>query len=508
MDFSKIFKKSNFFEISIVVASSILAIATVVYSNIIANQLAKREENQVKQWAKATQDKAKLIKLSNEIFENLSKEEHMKVQLYAKASNIILKENDNEKLSFLLDILKFNENIPAIATDSNLNIIEYRNIADTNIQVGKKLDKKTQKDFFQYKPVEVQFLDKHQFIYYKDSRIFHQLKYYLNASGNSFYNEIGSNAAFLPVVIIDENNQLLKSGNIETSILNDTTQLREYIESLKAEKEPIKIDLGDGKIRYLLFENSLIINQLKWFPFVLYGVLAFFLIVTYIAIKNSRKTEKNQIWIGMSKETAHQLGTPISSLGAWLEVLKEGDTLNSYHQNIIDEMEKDINRLSLVADRFSKIGSKPKLEPENLYEILDNSVQYFRYRASKKVNINYFIEDKSIQILINKQLFEWVIENLIRNALDAITNEGEIFIHCQKDKENKVIIECRDTGKGIEKGLFESIFEPGFTTKKRGWGLGLSLCKRIIEEYFKGSIYVKWSKRGEGTIFRIILNSV
>jgi signal transduction histidine kinase len=508
MDLSKFFKKNNYVEIAIIVISSFLAIATVVYSNIMANQLAKREENQVKQWAKATQDKAKLIKLSNEIFENLSKEEHMKVQLYAKASNIILKENDNDKLSFLLDILKFNENIPAIATDSNLNIIEYRNIADTNIQVGKKLDKKLQKEFFQYKPVEVQFLDKHQFIYYKDSRIFHQLKYYLNASGNSFYNEIGSNAAFLPVVIFDEKNKLLKSGNIDESILNDTSQLRDYIENLKAEKEPIKIDLGDGKIRYLLFENSIIIKQLKWFPFILYGILAFFLIVTYIAIKNSRKTEKNQIWIGMSKETAHQLGTPISSLGAWLEVLKEDILINSSHQNIIGEMEKDINRLSLVADRFSKIGSKPKLEAENLYEILDNSVQYFRHRASKKVNINYFLEDKSIQILINKQLFEWVIENLIRNALDAITNEGEIFIHCQKDLDNKVIIECRDTGKGIEKGLFEAIFEPGFTTKKRGWGLGLSLCKRIIEDYFKGNIFVKWSKRGEGTIFKIILNSV
>jgi signal transduction histidine kinase len=508
MDLSKIFKKNNFFEIAVIVISSMLAIATVVYSNIIANQLAKREENQVKQWAKATQDKAKLIKLSNEIFENLSKEEHMKVQLYAKASNIILKENDNEKLSFLLDILKFNENIPAIATDSNLNILYYRNILDTNIQVGKKLDKKFQKDFFIYKPVEVQFLDKHQFIYYKDSRIFHQLKYYLNASGKSFYNEIGSNAAFLPVLIIDDKNNLIKSGNIDESILNDSSNLKEYIHNLKAEKEPIEIDLGDGKIRYLLFENSLIIKQLKWFPFVLYGVLAIFIVITYIAIKNSRKTEKNQIWIGMSKETAHQLGTPISSLGAWLEVLKEDMALNSQHQNIVNEMEKDINRLSLVADRFSKIGSKPKLEAENLYEILDNSVQYFRHRASKKVNINYAIEDKSIQILINRQLFEWVIENLIRNALDAITNEGEIFIHCQKDSDNKVIIECRDTGKGIEKGLFNEIFEPGFTTKKRGWGLGLSLCKRIIEDYFKGNIFVKWSKRGEGTIFKIILNSI
>jgi len=508
MDLSKIFKKNNFVEIAIIVISSFLAIATVVYSNIIANQLAKREENQVKLWAKATQDKAKLIKLSNEIFDNLSKEEHMKVQLYAKASNIILKENDNDKLSFLLDILKFNENIPAIATDSNLIIIEYRNILDTSIQVGKKLDKIHQKEFFQYRPVEVQFLDKHQFIYYKDSRIFHQLKYYLNASGNSFYNEIGSNAAFLPVVIIDENNKLLKSGNIDESILKDTAQFIEYIENLKAEKDPIKIDLGDGKIRYLLFENSVIIKQLKWFPFILYGILAFFLIVTYIAIKNSRKTEKNQIWIGMSKETAHQLGTPISSLAAWLEVLKEDISFHTSHHNIITEMEKDINRLTLVADRFSKIGSKPKLEAQNLNEILENSVQYFRHRASKKVNINYSIEDKSIQILINKQLFEWVIENLIRNALDAISHEGEIFFHCQKDSDNKVTIECRDSGKGIEKGLFMTVFEPGFTTKKRGWGLGLSLCKRIIEDYFKGSIFVKWSKRGEGTVFKIVLNGV
>ena len=268
--------------------------------------------------------------------------------------------------------------------------------------------------------------------------------------------------------------------------------------------EPIILDIDPKNTKYLYYQSSNLASYVKWFPVVLYSILAAILFLAFAAIRNVRKYEKNQIWVGMSKETAHQLGTPISSLSAWIEVLDENTALPIAQKNVIQEMKKDINRLSLIADRFSKIGSKPKLESINLNQILTSCFEYLRKRGSKKVYFELKPTPSELLVDINPQLFEWVIENLVKNAFDAIHHEGYITIETLA--ENGIIsIDVKDSGKGILPKDIEQIFEPGFTTKKRGWGLGLSLCKRIIVEYFNGKIYVLSSGMNVGTAIRVEL---
>ncbi len=507
MYFNQWLKRRNILEITITVISSIVVIFTIGYSQYIAKQIAQRENQQVKVWADATQNKAKLLKLSNEIFENLSKEERIKVELYAKASKLILKEDNNEKLSLLLDIIKLNDNIPTLSTDSNFLILDYRNIIDSNVKIGTKLDASNLAKYLKYPAIPYEVNGKKQFIFYKDSRIFEQLQFFLSASGNSFLNEIGSNTVFLPVVILDSNDQVIIYGNIKDEIFKDSILKSDFIQQIKSENPPIPIEIGNEQSLKLYYQNSTFIKQLKWFPAFLYLTIGIVLLIVFIAIRNNRKHEKNLIWVGMSKETAHQLGTPLSSLVGWLEVLKENLSNDSKNNDVLLNMEKDLNRLNLVADRFGKIGSKPKLELEQLLPILKNNVEYYQTRAPKNVKISLNHSEKDFEVFINKPLFEWVLENLIRNALDAMQGEGTIEIETASIERNYIAIDLKDNGKGIPEHLHSKIFDPGFTTKKRGWGLGLSLCKRIVEEYFEGSIFVKSSKLNEGTVFRILLKN-
>jgi signal transduction histidine kinase len=231
-------------------------------------------------------------------------------------------------------------------------------------------------------------------------------------------------------------------------------------------------------------------------------VIIVFIIAAYSAFLATQRAEQNQVWVGMSKETAHQLGTPISSLMAWIEILK----LQDIDRELIEEFEKDTQRLEKITERFSKIGSKPELIPTNVVEVLNSTVSYLKTRSSGKVKFEAaFPEEKPFFIPLNAALFSWVIENLCKNAIDAMDNTGTITMNLLL-KENTVIIDVTDTGKGVPKSQFKTIFQPGFSTKKRGWGLGLSLAKRIIENYHQGKIFIKWSELGKGTTFRIVLN--
>jgi signal transduction histidine kinase len=243
------------------------------------------------------------------------------------------------------------------------------------------------------------------------------------------------------------------------------------------------------------------LRNLRYYPYIQLFVIIVFIIVAYFAFHATQKAEQNQVWVGMSKETAHQLGTPISSLMAWVEILK----LQHVEQSLIDEFEKDIERLERITERFSKIGSKPELHPANIVDALNSTVRYLKSRSSGKVvyNIRYN-ENETIEIPLNIALFSWVVENICKNAMDAMSNHGTISIDLRK-KEGQVFIDITDTGKGVPKSQFTTIFQPGFSTKKRGWGLGLSLAKRIIENYHNGKIFIKWSEIGKGTTFRIIL---
>jgi signal transduction histidine kinase len=270
---------------------------------------------------------------------------------------------------------------------------------------------------------------------------------------------------------------------------------------MKEKNHPIIIDFGDGQINRIYYRDSIILRKLTYYPYVQLSIIILFIMVSYLAFSSSRKAEQNQVWVGMSKETAHQLGTPTSSLAGWIEILQ----IKHPEISITEELSKDLERLEKVAERFSKIGSRPDLTRGNIIAIINQTIDYLKSRTSSKVVIKINSGTlKDMFIPINSALFSWVIENVCKNAIDAITGDGEINIRISEE-EQIVIIDISDNGKGISKSAFKRIFKPGYTTKKTGWGLGLSLAKRIIEEYHDGKIFVKHSEIGKGTIIRIVM---
>lgn len=311
----------------------------------------------------------------------------------------------------------------------------------------------------------------------------------------------------IPVIVLNRMGAATESRNVRIPQRERADSVR-YItalgQQLKAEGRSIRINMNDSTASDFIevcFDDSLMLKRLQYYPFVQLGVVMLFVVVAIFALLTSKRAEQNKVWVGLSKETAHQLGTPISSLMAWVEMLKE-----SYPEDeLIPEMDKDVKRLQLIADRFSKIGSLPEPVPASLNEVLCHVVDYMDRRTSKKVHIIKDFPESDIIVNMNASLFEWVIENLCKNAVDAMGGgPGSITLHVEKAQQ-KAVIEVSDTGKGIKKKNIKNVFRPGFTTKQRGWGLGLSLAKRIVEEYHHGKIYVKSSVVGKGTTFRIEL---
>ena len=316
----------------------------------------------------------------------------------------------------------------------------------------------------------------------------------------TFVSDILAQNTSIPVIITDEKNQMLFARNIEEPKTKITEFYKNEVIRLKAKRPAIVLKL-DNTVQYIYYDDSVFIKQLYYFPYVQLGVIIIFLLVAFFAFAGTKKAEQNQVWVGLSKETAHQLGTPISSLLAWVDILK----MRHEEDKLIGDMEKDVNRLRIIAERFSKIGSKPDLQIVSLNETLQNAVQYMAKRSSEKVVIQcHFPSNEPLFISLNIPLFEWVIENLCKNAIDAMDGVGRIDINITS-KTDEVYIDVKDTGKGMDKRKYKVVFTPGFTTKKRGWGLGLSLAKRIIEEYHGGKIFVKQSELNVGTVFRIVL---
>lgn len=314
--------------------------------------------------------------------------------------------------------------------------------------------------------------------------------------------DVISNNTSIPILIAEENGEVLFHVNIHLPKKNEQEFLQKKLESFKEKNPPIVFNLWEGYSQYLYYDGSIILKQLSYYPFIQLGLISVFILIAYVAFSNFRKAEENQVWVGLSKETAHQLGTPISSLMAWVELIK---TQEKPDQNLVNEMGKDVERLKMVAERFSKIGSKPDLEIHNLMDVLYEALNYVKRRASKKVDVNYhFKQDDFIAVELNVALFEWVIENICKNAFDAMEGIGSLDIYVIPGKDD-VNIDIKDSGKGISKGKQKTIFNPGYTTKQRGWGLGLSLAKRIIENYHNGKIFVKMSEVNKGTTFRITI---
>lgn len=322
----------------------------------------------------------------------------------------------------------------------------------------------------------------------------------------TFILEIVSQNRTIPVILTDENENITSWRNLDSAkAQKQTNYLINQLNEMKSQHEPIILNYFEGQKVKVFYKNSKNLTQIKYYPLVQLIIISFFLIISYLAFSYSRKSEQNLVWVGMSKETAHQLGTPISSLIAWIEILKSD---NRNDLKIVQEIENDVKRLEIITERFSKIGSEPILEPTNIIEEILTSISYLKPRTSKQIEYKVINElDTDVKVNINKYLFAWALENLTKNAIDAMNGIGMIKYHVFQ-KHNHIIIDISDTGKGIPSNRFKSIFKPGYTTKKRGWGLGLSFVKRIIENYHKGHIYVKDSTLNKGTIFRISLNKI
>lgn len=304
----------------------------------------------------------------------------------------------------------------------------------------------------------------------------------------------------IPVILTNSEGNILTFKNIDSLKATHPGYLERQLRLAREENDSLVINLGPGEYQNLFYRDSILLRKLIFFPYVQLGVIMLFILVSYIAFSVSRKAEQNEVWTGMSKETAHQLGTPISSLMGWMELLKQSEL----DPAMVGEMEKDTSRLEKITDRFSKIGSKPALNDANLSRILTEALDYMRNRGPESVEYLLDIPSSPIRVELNETLFEWVIENLCKNATDAIEGSGRVIIHAV-ETENNVIIDVEDSGKGIPKSKYRTIFKPGYTTKKRGWGLGLSLSKRIIESYHHGKIFVLSSDPFDSTVIRIIL---
>lgn len=306
----------------------------------------------------------------------------------------------------------------------------------------------------------------------------------------------------IPVILYDKQAGLYTSVNIELEGRDEQLYLQEQSLSFEKKHTPIVIEIDDFE-QFVYYDDSYTLKRLQLFPYVQLAVLTIFVLSSILALLSTKRMEQDRLWVGLSKETAHQLGTPLSSLIAWIEYLK----LKGIDENITVDMEKDISRLQTITDRFSKIGSRPTLQRENLVEITQQAVLYLQKRMSKKVEFDLLLPSMPIYANISEALYSWVLENLTKNAIDAMSGEGKIEFRME-EKETSVILDITDTGKGLSKSKFKTIFNPGYTSKSRGWGLGLSLAKRIVESYHNGRIYVLKSDPNVGTTFRIELKKI
>lgn len=328
----------------------------------------------------------------------------------------------------------------------------------------------------------------------------------VNAGDLTFALNVLQSNNTIPAIIADEKGNIKTSINLDSLRITelDSVYIKDQLQIMKGQHAPIEVKIDKNNSDYIYYKDSTILTQLRYYPYFQLAVISLFLLVSYLAFSTSRKAEQNQVWVGMAKETAHQLGTPLSSLVAWVEYMK----LQNKNEEHLDEIQKDINRLQTITERFSKIGSAPTLKKENIAEVIESSIQYIKTRISSRVIFSLTSvpnHNHSVLVPLNVPLFEWVLENIFKNAVDAIEGDGKIAVNIT-DQQQFVYIDISDSGKGIPKSKFKTVFKPGYTSKKRGWGLGLSLSKRIVEEYHAGQIFVKSSELNKGTTFRIVLN--
>lgn len=470
------------------------------FTNTLVRKIAEEERNRIRIWANAIQRKAELVNTTENFFEEIRKEERKRVKIWARANRKLINAGNEEDLTLYVDIISNNENIPVVLTDQHDTIETTANV-NFSTDTVKIMKGELKQEFTRYPPIKDNY---GQIIYYKESKLYSKLRAVLDDLTQSFFDDVVKNySSASPVIITDSTrNEIMAWGNVDSAKIQDSVYVSNLIKEMKVENEPIVIELVDKGKQYIFYKDSFLLKQLRYYPFVQFGIIGLFLFIAYILFSIARRSEQNQVWVGLAKETAHQLGTPLSSMLAWLELLR----VKEVEPEIINELYKDIERLDMITDRFSKIGSEASLVKQDIIPIVEETIEYMRKRTSRK--IYYKVnrpQNRKIEVPINKHLFTWVIENLSKNAVDAIDSSGSITIDVFESGK-QVIIDLTDTGKGLPKNKFKAVFNPGYTSKERGWGLGLSLARRIIKDYHKGRIYVKSSIVGQGTTFRIVLN--
>lgn len=471
------------------------------YTNMLVKNIARDERSKITTWANAIQRRASLVNYTSQFFDQIRTEERKRVELLAETTVKIPTTEDDEALGIYLKIVESNTTIPVILANEKGQIDQVKNV-DFDPDTVPEMTPELLKEFSEYPPIVLDYYHgNHVYLYYKESHLFSELKVVIDDLVESFFSEVVNNSASVPVIITDSTRtEVIAWGKLDSTRVNDPVYIKTTVEAMASVNEPIVINITGSK-HYIFYEDSFLLTQLRFFPYIQLAIISIFLLVSYLLFNIARRSEQNQVWVGLAKETAHQLGTPLSSMMAWVEYLKTKDV----GSETIDELQKDVNRLNTITERFSKIGSSANLKPENIVEVVYNSIDYLKKRTSSKVNFNIQpVRTSVILTQLNYQLFDWVIENLVKNAVDAMAGQGDIVVQITEE-EKFVVVDISDTGKGIPKKMQRTIFNPGYTSKQRGWGLGLSLAQRIIRDIHDGKIFVKSSLPGKGTTFRIML---
>ena len=478
----------------------VLIAASLWYTNRLVKSFAEQETRQVKMWAAAMEQHAMMMNSTEEFFNKVSEQEQLRVELLANAYRRIIDISSNENTAIYLEIIQNNISIPLVITDTKDNILFKSNLPPE--QEGKKVfDAEMKHAYSKFHPIKIDpGYGSVQWLHYNESLIYTELKAVLEGMIAHFMEEITLNSVGAPVIITNEDQtKILSYGNLDSLLMQDTNYVHRQLEIMRNENDPLQIEFMNTGKAIIFYRTSDLVEQMRYYPIIQFFVVALFILIGYLLFSYARRSEQNQVWAGMAKETAHQLGTPLSSLMGWIELMKMQD------EPFVgtEEMEKDIERLQVVTDRFSKIGSVPVLEPTDICPVIRDTMDYLQKRFSK-FDFEINLPENELIIPLIPSLFRWVLENLTKNAIDAMGDHGKITLDLINDSDH-IHIDLSDTGKGIPKSQIKQVFNPGFTSKKRGWGLGLSLAKRIIEDYHKGKIFVKSSVVGQGTTFRITL---
>lgn len=527
-----LYHKKQRWKIALLGIAILLVAASLWFSYQIVGKVQQREIDRIEQWADAVKRKSELVNLTNNAFDELSQaldalkeRERQKVEMWSLAMEEVNK--PLEDYSFVVKVLGQNNSVPVIITDMNDEVVSSYNLNSLDTIIGRSVRESfgDRSEVFQdsvYKKAKsdsldayVQFWQKEhpplvidlyygekQKVFYFDSIYFktqkmNALEFSRDSLIAAFSDELVTNEYLVPVLFIDKESRDVIATNRADF---DSTRVNELVDDLRASGDSITVELGSTRTGVIYYEHSEEVTQMKYFPFVQFFIIGLFVLIAYIAFSTFRKAEQDQVWAGMAKETAHQLGTPISSLMAWNQLLET----KGVDASITDEINKDIDRLNVVTNRFSKIGSEGNLKDANIVEVVRSVTEYLKTRISAKINLIFESDEDDYTVQLNSALVEWAVENIVKNAVDAMEGKGNIHLHVFQ-QEDEVIIDITDDGKGIPPNKLKSVFRPGYTTKKRGWGLGLSLVKRIIEEFHKGKVFVERSEVGKGTTFRIQL---